>query len=224
MILPSQVAGVHYPGNLATVRSWFPADTACLDYLDWLRWPDGFCCPHCGAKKGWRLPAGGWSCGGCRRRVRVLADTAFQDTRTPLTVLFKAAWLMAATKNGVSATSLHPLLGLGSYRTAWGMCHKQNQAKDPEARRGEGKGRVSAWRSPCPAAHAEEGRRLLRWYRQEPSRKRGPQGPLGAAPLGLRSPRRCSPGCPATICLSPPTRLSPDTSRRSAARRGGRRP
>ena len=35
-----------------------------------------------------------------------------------------------------------------------------NQAKDPEALRGEGKGRVSASRSPCPAAHAEEGRRL----------------------------------------------------------------
>jgi hypothetical protein len=34
-----------------------------------------------------------------------------------------------------------------------------NQAKDPEALRGEGKGRVSALQSPCPAAHAEEGRR-----------------------------------------------------------------
>ena len=122
------MAGVHYPGNLAAVRSWFPDDAACLDYLDWLRWPDGFRCPHCGAKKGWRLPAGGWSCGGCRRRVRVLAGTVFQDTRTPLTVWFEAAWLMAATKNGVSAASLQPLLGLGSYQTAWGMCHKLRTA------------------------------------------------------------------------------------------------
>lgn len=128
MILSSPVAGVHYPGNLVAVRSWFPDDAACLDYLDWLRWPDGFCCPHCGAKKCWRLPAGGWSCGGCRRRVRVLAGTVFQDTRTPLTVWFEAAWLMAATKNGVSAASLQPLLGLGSYQTAWGMCHKLRTA------------------------------------------------------------------------------------------------
>jgi hypothetical protein len=60
VILPSPVAGVHYPGNLAAVRSWFPDDAACLDYLDWLRWPDGFCCPHCGAKKaGACLLAGG---------------------------------------------------------------------------------------------------------------------------------------------------------------------
>ena len=91
----------------------FPDDAACLDYLDWLRWPDGFRCTHCGSEKGWRLPAGGWSCGGCRRRVRVLAGTVFQDTRTPLTVWFEAAWLMAVTKNGVSAASLQPLLGLG---------------------------------------------------------------------------------------------------------------
>ena len=99
---------VHYPGNLAEVSSWFPDDLVCLDYLYWLRWPDGFCCPHSGVKKGWRLPAGG-----CRRRVRVLADTVFQDTRTPLTVWFEAAWLVAVTKNGVSAASHQPLLGLG---------------------------------------------------------------------------------------------------------------
>ena len=115
MILPLPVAGVHYPGNLAAVRSWFPDDTACLDFLDWLRWPDGFCCPYWGAKKGWRLTASGWSFGGCRGRVRVLAGMVFQITRTPLTVWFEAAWLMAATINGVSAASLQPLLGSGSY-------------------------------------------------------------------------------------------------------------
>ena len=119
----SPVAGVDYPGNLSALRAWFPDDAACLDYLDWLRWPDGFRCTHCGSEKGWRLPGGGWSCGGCRKRVRVLAGTVFQDTRTPLTVWFEAAWLMAVTKNGVSAASLQPLLGLGSYETAWAM-HK----------------------------------------------------------------------------------------------------
>ncbi|MCA1702909.1 MAG: transposase, partial [Actinobacteria bacterium] len=27
--------------------SWFPTDADCLDYLEWLRWPDGFVCPDC---------------------------------------------------------------------------------------------------------------------------------------------------------------------------------
>ncbi len=30
---------------------------------------------------------------------------------------------MAVTENGVNAAFLWPLLGLGSYETAWGMCH-----------------------------------------------------------------------------------------------------
>ena len=37
-------------------------------------------------------------------------------------------WLMAVTKNGVSAASLQPLLGLGSYETAWAMCLKLRTA------------------------------------------------------------------------------------------------
>lgn len=106
--MSSPRAEVHYPGDLAAVCAWFPDDGACLDYLGWLRWPDGFCCTHCGSGRGWRLPAGGWSCGGCRKRVRVLAGTVLQDTRAPLTVWFEAAWLMVVTKNGVSAASLQP--------------------------------------------------------------------------------------------------------------------
>jgi hypothetical protein len=34
------VAGVHYPGNLAAERSWFPNDVACLDFLHWPSAPE----------------------------------------------------------------------------------------------------------------------------------------------------------------------------------------
>ena len=53
-VLEDPQVGVHYPGSLADLRGWFPDDAACLDYLDWLRWPDGFVGPH------WRTagPAG----------------------------------------------------------------------------------------------------------------------------------------------------------------------
>jgi len=37
---------------------------------------------------------------------------------------------MAVTKNGVSAASLQPQLGLGSYETARAMCHKLRTAWD----------------------------------------------------------------------------------------------
>lgn len=79
--------GLHYPGSYAELRAWFPDDEACMDYLDWLRWPDGLVCPVCG----WTTTRGSsgrvWRCGNsaCRRRVFRTAGAIFQDTRTPLT-------------------------------------------------------------------------------------------------------------------------------------------
>ena len=117
-------AGRDYPRNYAELRAWFRDDEACLDYLDWLRWPDGFVCPRCRALGRWRLGDGRYWCEVCRRRVSVTAGTIFHRTRTPLTVWFAAAWHMTSAKNGVSAKTLQRLLGFGSYQTAWAMLHR----------------------------------------------------------------------------------------------------
>lgn len=34
-------AGVHYPRSTGEFQSWFSNDADCLDYLAWLRWPQG---------------------------------------------------------------------------------------------------------------------------------------------------------------------------------------
>ncbi len=59
--------GVHYPGSYAALRVWFPDDDACLDYLDWLRWPEGFFCPHCGCVISWQMKGRVRRCADCRR-------------------------------------------------------------------------------------------------------------------------------------------------------------
>ncbi|MGA7815684.1 transposase [Caballeronia sp.] len=41
-------ARTHYPQSLREFQAWFPTDTDCLEYLQWLRWPCGFACPSCG--------------------------------------------------------------------------------------------------------------------------------------------------------------------------------
>lgn len=105
------VAGKDYPKNYADFLGWFPDDAACLDYLDWLRWPDGFSCPECSVNAGWRMNDNRWWCKVCRRRVSATAGTLFHHTKTPLTVWFATAWHMTAPKNGVSAKTLHRLLG-----------------------------------------------------------------------------------------------------------------
>src|SRR5450756_312854 len=120
----SPTAGRDYPRSYAQLRGWFDEDGKCLDYLDWLRWPDGFVCPRCGSDHGWRAPDLRWRCAGCDRRVSVTAGTIFDKTRTPLTVWFAAAWLLVNSKTGVSATQLRREMGLGSVQTAWAMLHR----------------------------------------------------------------------------------------------------
>jgi transposase-like protein len=58
----------------------------------------------------------------------VTAGTIFQDTRTPLTIWFRAMWWVTSQKTGVSALGLQRVLGLGSYKTAWTWLHKLRRA------------------------------------------------------------------------------------------------
>jgi len=126
-------AGVDYPGSYADLLSWFPDDAACLDYLDWLRWPDGFVCPHCGGTRAWRLADGRWSCGGCARRVSPTAGTIFHRSHLSLLTWFMAIYAVASHSNGISALQLQAQLGLGSYKTAWLMLQKLRRAMvDPD--------------------------------------------------------------------------------------------
>ena len=123
-MISAPVAGAHYPRSLGELQSWFVTDADCLDYLEWLRWPDGFVCPACGGLGGWRLSDGRFRCGSCRSCTSVTAGTIFDRTRTPLTVWFMAIWMFATQKDGVSAQSVQRALEIGSYQTAWAMLHR----------------------------------------------------------------------------------------------------
>ena len=118
------LAGKHYPRSLGEFQAWFRTDADCLDYLEWLRWPEGFICPECSHGEGWRLRDGRSQCAVCGERKSVTAGTIFDRTRTPLTVWFAACWLFATGKDGISALSLKRTLEIGSYQTAWAMLHR----------------------------------------------------------------------------------------------------
>ncbi len=117
-----------YPGTWREFAAWFPDETACLAFLERLRWPEGFVCPRCGGTEAWRRSGERWLCATCRRETSVTAGTVFDRTRTPLTQWFAAAWHVCSTKNGASALGLQKLLGLGSYETAWTWLHKLRRA------------------------------------------------------------------------------------------------
>jgi len=118
------VRGVDYPGTFQQLISWFSDEQACVDYVAQLRWGGGFSCPACGAGEFWTTAKGLRMCTSCGRKTSVTAGTVFHRSRTPLTTWFAAMWFLTASKNGISATNLHEVLGFGSYETAWAWLHK----------------------------------------------------------------------------------------------------
>jgi transposase-like protein len=117
-----------YPRTLLEFEHWFRTDEACRAYLLKLRWPRGFCCPHCASRQYWSKSRGPLRCGKCRRDTSVIAGTIFADSHLSLRLWFRAVWWVTNQKSGVSAIGLQRMLGLGSYRTAWACLHKLRRA------------------------------------------------------------------------------------------------
>lgn len=113
-----------YPKTFEDFLDWFQTEADCEQYLEWIRWPDGFVCPGCGSRKAWRTDRGLWHCGRCQAQTSVTAGTVFEDTRKPLRLWFHIMWLMMAQKTGMSARNLCDTYGFGSYQTAWGWLQK----------------------------------------------------------------------------------------------------
>jgi transposase-like protein len=117
-----------YPPTLMELEQRLSTEQACRDYLFSLRWPEGFVCPRCGGREVWPMKRALRQCAACRYQASVTAGTIFQDSRVPLTLWFRAMWLVASQNNGVSAMGIQRVLGLGSYKTAWAMLHKLRRA------------------------------------------------------------------------------------------------
>lgn len=122
------VGGIDYPETLQEFDEWFPTEQACLDYLEKLRWSDGFVCPVCNGRKAWRMKTGLFRCSVCKHKVSLVAGTIFQGTRKPLRLWFQAIWYVTSQKFGGSALGLKRVLGLKSYQTAWSWLHKMRRA------------------------------------------------------------------------------------------------
>ena len=117
-----------YPQDQLDFDERFATDVACWQYLEQLRWPEGFVCPRCQQGKAWRDGRGRQMCASCFYPVSATAGTIFQDTRKPLRLWFRAAWYVTGQKHGASALGLQRVLGLGGYLTAWSWLHKLRRA------------------------------------------------------------------------------------------------
>jgi hypothetical protein len=120
---------------MAILLPQYQNEDAARGYLEKLLWPDGPVCPHCGiigeATKLDREEGsdthgrkGLHQCNACRKQFTVTVGTIFEDSKIALHKWLLAFHLMCSSKKGISALQLQRELQLGSYRSAWFMCHR----------------------------------------------------------------------------------------------------
>jgi transposase-like protein len=103
----------------------FATDAKCRELLVRLRWPEGPQCLRC------KMPVVEletekqlFYCKDCDYQFTVTAGTIFNDSHLPLNKWFIAVLLLCEAKKGMSACQMQRTLGIGSYRTAWYLCHR----------------------------------------------------------------------------------------------------
>jgi transposase-like protein len=123
------VARPDFPRSIVEFQHRFADELSCLEYLAASRWPEGYRCPRCGGEKAWVLERRHlWECAACGHQASVTAGTVLHGTRTPLTLWFWGAYLVATHTPGISAVQLKRQLGLARYETAWLMLQKLRRA------------------------------------------------------------------------------------------------
>jgi hypothetical protein len=137
--------------NLIDVTRELATDEQCLAFLEKQRWSDGIVrCPTCGCDKISRIErkpgkvtrgktegenrrnkrAQVYQCleETCKQQFSATNGTIFHSSHLPLSKWFMAVALVMDAKKGISANQLKEHLGIGSYKTAWYMCHRIRKA------------------------------------------------------------------------------------------------
>lgn len=110
---------------------FFHDEAAAYAKLESIVWPSGPVCPHCGGLERITVVRGGRiglkRCGDCKGQFRVTVGTVFEGSHIPLHQWLQAAFLMCASKKGISAHQLHRTLEI-TYKSAWFMAHRLREA------------------------------------------------------------------------------------------------
>jgi len=119
--------------TLMQIISLFSTEETARNYFEQLRWPDGPVCPHCGsaehiyrieAKPAKKIRPGLYECGECDQQFTVTVGTVMEDSKIPIHKWLIAFYMMCASKTQIAALQVQRQLELGSYRTAWFLCHR----------------------------------------------------------------------------------------------------
>jgi transposase-like protein len=114
------------PKSLIEATRYFDNPDVCIDFVAFLRWPDGITCPHCNGKKVSYLSTRRiWKCmvKDCRKQFSIKTGTIFEDSPIALDKWLVAIWLVVNCKNGISSYELQRDLKV-TQKSAWFMLHR----------------------------------------------------------------------------------------------------
>src|SRR3982074_1586680 len=108
----------------------FQDEAKAREWLEAPPWPNGPVCGHCctlneataiSTRPGW------YQCNACRKQFSVTVGTLFERSHIPLNKWLMAAFLICASKKGMSAHQIHRMIGV-SYKSTWFMMHRIREA------------------------------------------------------------------------------------------------
>src|SRR5437868_13270703 len=100
------------------------------NWLENLLWADGRACGYCGVvddNSELLSRPGYYQCNACRKQFTVMVGTVFERSHIPLNKWLMAAFLLCASKKGISAHQIHRMIGV-SYKSTWFMMHRIREA------------------------------------------------------------------------------------------------
>jgi hypothetical protein len=110
----------------------FQDEAKARSWLEHHLWNDTVICGYCGTI-GNATPIatrpGYYQCNakGCRKQFTVMVGTVFERSHIPLNKWLMAAFLLCASKKGISAHQMHRMIGV-SYKSTWFMMHRLREA------------------------------------------------------------------------------------------------
>jgi transposase-like protein len=111
--------------TLNDLTHMYSSDEQCRALLKKLRWPYGVDCLRCKSKQVFELAEyAKFECGECHYQFSVTTQTIFHDTHLPLETWLMAVLLLVEARKGISANQIKRTLSIGSYKTAWYLCHR----------------------------------------------------------------------------------------------------
>lgn len=114
-------------------QPWFHDEESAYAMLENVMWLNGPVCPHCWVVDRMRPLHGKahrpglYKCYACRRQARVTVGTVFESSHVKLHQWLQAAYLVCASKKGLSANQMARTLGV-TVKTGWFIEHRLREA------------------------------------------------------------------------------------------------